>query len=144
MLAKHWRIDLLLWLSAPPLPPLFCGSGNEGAWLGEAWYTLGQSCLAPSLTRLLPWHFFSFSRPTPRVFCGSGDEGAWLEETWYTLGQFLRKQCPNAEAYVVSGNPTVTKKLFMKASNKWPVSVGGIECRILFYQVLPKREPRSE
>lgn len=76
--------------------------------------------------------------------CGSGDEGAWLEETWYALGQFLRMQCANAEAYVVSGNPGVTKKLFMKASAKWPVTVGGIECRILCYQVLPKREPKDD
>ncbi|CAI5478685.1 unnamed protein product [Closterium sp. Yama58-4] len=67
----------------------------------------------------------------------SGEEGQWLADTWHRLGVFLRRQCRGAEAFVLSGNPAVTQKLFLKMSQRWAVTVGGIECRVLRYVMLP-------
>ncbi|GJP40404.1 hypothetical protein CLOM_g24674, partial [Closterium sp. NIES-68] len=67
----------------------------------------------------------------------SGEEGQWLADMWHRLGLFLRRQCRGAEAFVLSGNAAVTQKLFLKMSQRWPITVGGIECRVLRYVMLP-------
>ncbi|CAI7749514.1 unnamed protein product [Closterium sp. NIES-54] len=71
----------------------------------------------------------------------SGEEGQWLADTWHRLGVFLRRQCRGAEAFVLSGNAAVTQKLFLKMSQRWAVTVGGIECRVLRYVMLPPPAP---
>ncbi|CAI5485874.1 unnamed protein product [Closterium sp. Naga37s-1] len=73
----------------------------------------------------------------------SGEEGQWLADTWHRLGVFLRRQCRGAEAFVLSGNAAVTQKLFLKMSQRWAVTVGGIECRVLRYVMLPPPAPAA-
>lgn len=46
-------------------------------------------------------------------------EGA--EESWTALGQWLKREAGGAQAWTLSGNPELTRALFMKASRK----VGG-------------------
>jgi len=58
-----------------------------------------------------------------------------LDESWRSLGQFLHEQCGGASAYVMCGNPDVTRFLGLRASNKFPVRNGPIECRWLRYQI---------
>jgi putative N6-adenine-specific DNA methylase len=58
-----------------------------------------------------------------------------LDESWRSLGQFLHEQCGGASAYVLCGNPDVTRFLGLRASNKFPVRNGPIECRWLRYQI---------
>eukprot|EP00897_Mesotaenium_endlicherianum_P008134 jgi/Mesen1/7349/ME000377S06561 len=70
----------------------------------------------------------------------SGEEGQWLTDTWQSLGIFLKAECRDAEVYALSGNAEVTKEMRMRASKRWPVSVGGIDCRILRYSVLPAKK----
>lgn len=70
---------------------------------------------------------------------GSHDENDWLLETWRALGRFLKSKCAKADVYVLSGNPAITQALHMRADKKWPVTVGGMECRVLHYHVLPPK-----
>ncbi|MEY3162796.1 MAG: putative rRNA (2-N-methyl-G2445)-methyltransferase [Planctomycetota bacterium] len=70
---------------------------------------------------------------------GDGDEG--LAESWEALGTFLKHRCPNAVAWVLSGNPETTKHLGLRTSRKLVVHNGPIECRWLRYEMTPLREP---
>lgn len=58
-----------------------------------------------------------------------------LEETWRALGGFLHRQCGGALAYVLCGNPELSRLLGLRASGKHPVRNGPIECRWLRYEV---------
>jgi hypothetical protein len=40
----------------------------------------------------------------------------------------------------LSGNPEATRPLRMKAHAREPVTVGGVDCRLLHYHVLPQRQ----
>lgn len=73
----------------------------------------------------------------------SDEEAHWLDDTWQNLGLFLKAECSRTDVFVLSGNSTVTQKLHMRASQKWPVVVGGIKCRMLHYRVLPPK-PRQD
>ena len=68
-----------------------------------------------------------------------GEEAEWLVDTWQTLGLFLKRECSNADVTVLSGNSSVTRELRMKADRKRPVTVGGIDCRVMHYKVLPPK-----
>lgn len=66
-----------------------------------------------------------------------GDDEPALE-SWRELQQFLKGgQCAHAEVFLLSGNPTVTQGLRMKAEQKYPLVIGGVDCRLLKYIVLP-------
>jgi len=58
-----------------------------------------------------------------------------LEASWRTLGGFLHTQCEGAVAYVLCGNPELTRWLGLRSSQKHPVRNGPIECRWLRYEV---------
>jgi 23S rRNA G2445 N2-methylase RlmL len=60
---------------------------------------------------------------------------AELEDTWRALGQFLHERCAGASAYVLCGNPELTRFLGLRASTKHPVRNGPIECRWLHYRI---------
>ncbi len=63
---------------------------------------------------------------------GFGDD---LIGSWNSLGKFLKGQCPGATAWVLSGNPELTKHLGMRAAERVPVMNGAIDCRWIRYQV---------
>lgn len=57
-------------------------------------------------------------------------------ETFYrTLGETLKKRCAGWTAYVLSGNPHVTRHIGLKASRRFPLMNGPIECRLLRYEL---------
>ena len=58
-----------------------------------------------------------------------------LTATWQALGRFLHRQCPGATAYVLCGNPELTRHLGLRARQKHPVRNGPIECRWLCYDI---------
>ncbi|MAB91610.1 MAG: RNA methyltransferase [Planctomycetes bacterium] len=62
-------------------------------------------------------------------------EGEDLIESWRELGRLLRERCPGATAYVLSGEPELTRHLGMKASRRYPVMNGPISCRLLRYEI---------
>lgn len=69
---------------------------------------------------------------------GEGDD---LVESWRSLGHFLHRRCPGAAAFVLSGNPELTRHLGLRATRRWVVTNGPIECRFLRYDI--RREPRA-
>lgn len=58
-----------------------------------------------------------------------------LPDLYRALGTFLKKKCLGATAYVLSGNPELTRYLGLKASRKWVLFNGPIECRVLRYEM---------
>ncbi|PSC76859.1 DNA methylase [Micractinium conductrix] len=62
-------------------------------------------------------------------------EAAALAGTWYDLSTFLKQQCPGTSAYLLSGNPEASTGLRMKASRRLPITVGGVDCRLLKYDI---------
>ncbi len=62
-------------------------------------------------------------------------EGEDLLQSWRDLGRFLHERCTGARALVLCGNPELTRHLGLRASRRWPVMNGPIECRLLEYEV---------
>jgi putative N6-adenine-specific DNA methylase len=64
-----------------------------------------------------------------------------LIASWRDLGGFLRNRCAGASAYVLSGNPELTRHLGLRTDRKWPLHNGPIDCRLLRYEVRSQTEP---
>ncbi|XP_057816583.2 uncharacterized protein LOC131029920 [Cryptomeria japonica] len=104
-------------------------------------YTLELSCkdcreYIPSVTPSLvvvnpPWGY--------RLGNAGENDDEDVESTWQALGQFSKQHCNCADMYILSGRSTVTRELRMKADKKWPITMGGIDCRLLHYYVLPPK-----
>lgn len=62
-------------------------------------------------------------------------EGEDLIQSWRSLGALVRGLKSGAEAYVLCGDPELTRHLGMRASGKWRVLNGSIDCRWLRYPV---------
>ena len=62
---------------------------------------------------------------------------------WQGLGSFLKKRCNDADVYALSGNPVASRGLHMKSNKKWPITVGGLECKLLHYYVLPPKQNKT-
>ena len=56
----------------------------------------------------------------------------------------VQSACNEADAYLLCGNPAATKPLRMKCSRRIPLTIGGVDVRLLHYQVLPPRAPGNE
>ncbi|MEW6720101.1 MAG: THUMP domain-containing protein [Thermodesulfobacteriota bacterium] len=61
--------------------------------------------------------------------------GAEAEAFYRELGEALKKRCRGWTAYILSGNPGLTRFLGLKASRKIPVMNGPIDCRLLRYEL---------
>jgi len=59
------------------------------------------------------------------------------ESVWKNLGEFLRRECAGVEANILCGSPTVSGALRLRSRARYPLSVGGIDCRLLAYTLLP-------
>eukprot|EP00892_Ulva_mutabilis_P010337 jgi/Ulvmu1/7676/UM038_0106.1 len=83
--------------------------------------------------------------PQSRNFDDGTEECAGEEEgeeepaaaAWADLGAFLKGQCPGAHAWILSGTKGPTQALRMKATRRYPLSLGGVDCRLLHYEVRP-------
>jgi hypothetical protein len=64
-------------------------------------------------------------------------EGA--AESWEALGRFLKREAGGSEAFLLSGNPDVTRGLRMKVERKRPIEQSGLSLRLLKYNVLPPK-----
>jgi putative N6-adenine-specific DNA methylase len=62
-------------------------------------------------------------------------EGEDLVDSWRALGNFLHQRCAGAAAFVLSGNAELTRHLGLRATRKWVVRNGPIECRFIRYDV---------
>jgi len=70
------------------------------------------------------------------------NEGA--AESWEALGRFLKREAGDSDAFLLSGNPEVTRELCMKVKRKIPIDQAGMSLRLLHYHVLPPKAPRVD
>jgi putative N6-adenine-specific DNA methylase len=63
---------------------------------------------------------------------GRGDD---LARVYEALGAFLKRRCKGATALVLSGNADRTQHIGLKATRKWVIFNGPIECRLLRYDL---------
>jgi putative N6-adenine-specific DNA methylase len=84
-----------------------------------------------------------FSPPEPRgiLLCNPpyGVRMAGGEEeiaAFYTaMGEALKKRCRGWTAYLLSGNADATRHIRLKASRRYPLMNGPIDCRLLKYEL---------
>jgi putative N6-adenine-specific DNA methylase len=51
------------------------------------------------------------------------------------MGDALKKRCRGWTAYLLSGNPNATRHLRLKATRRFPLMNGPIDCRLLKYEM---------
>ncbi|RJP25761.1 MAG: RNA methyltransferase [Deltaproteobacteria bacterium] len=61
--------------------------------------------------------------------------GEEAESFYREMGEALKKRCRGWTAYILSGNAAVTRFLGLKASRRFPVMNGPIDCRLLKYEL---------
>ncbi len=62
-------------------------------------------------------------------------EAEALEPFYKQLGDVLKQRCQGWTAYVLCGNLALAKKIGLRPSRRIPVSNGGIDCRLLRYEL---------
>ena len=58
-----------------------------------------------------------------------------LEETYSRIGDFFKQKCAGYTGYVFTGNMALAKKVGLRTSRKTVFFNGGIECRLLKYEL---------
>ena len=66
---------------------------------------------------------------------GGAAEASALAATWWDLSAFLKQQCGGSTAFLLSGSPEASKGLRMKADRRYPLLLGGVDCRLLQYSI---------
>ncbi|MSR74077.1 MAG: hypothetical protein EXS14_01195 [Planctomycetes bacterium] len=61
------------------------------------------------------------------------EEGPGLDAAWRGLGTFLRRHAQGADAWVLSGAPSVTRHLGLECAERVPLKAGPVDCRFLHY-----------
>lgn len=61
--------------------------------------------------------------------------GQQVEALYRAMGEAFKKRCHGWTAYVLSGNPEVTRHIGLKASRRFPLMNGPIDCRLLKYEL---------
>ncbi len=84
---------------------------------------------------------FSPGEPSGVIICNPpygiripGEEGG-IEEFYRAMGEAFKKRCRGWTAYVLSGSPTATRHIGLKASRRFPLMNGPIDCRLLKYEM---------
>ena len=58
-----------------------------------------------------------------------------LEETYSRIGDFFKQKCSGYTGYIFTGNMDLAKKVGLRTSRRIPFFNGGIECRLLKYEL---------
>ena len=84
---------------------------------------------------------FSPGEPPGIILCNApygirmaGDEGE-VAPFYRAMGEALKKRCKGWTAYILSGNPEATRHIGLKASRRFPLMNGPIDCRLLKYEL---------
>ena len=61
---------------------------------------------------------------------------------WEALSAFLKREMSEdgGDCWALSGDPTATKHLRLRAERKQPLVVGGVDCRLLHYRIFAQSE----
>ena len=65
------------------------------------------------------------------------------QSAWRSLGVFFRRECAGATAHLLSGDAGATRPLKMRAKRKRVLGIGGVDCRLLEYRVLPPKREKN-
>ena len=76
--------------------------------------------------------YYNVAKPHLDILIGNESE---LFSLYEDLGRFCRAKASGWELWLLSGNPELSRALRMKASCRYQVSNGGIDCRWLNYLV---------
>ncbi len=66
-------------------------------------------------------------------------DAAAAHDAWYGLGTLARTRLRGWRLALLSGDAAVTKHLGLRAERRYPVRVGGVDARLLVYEVHPAR-----
>jgi len=58
-----------------------------------------------------------------------------LESVYKGVGDFFKQKCGGYTGYIFTGNFELAKKVGLKAKRRVPFFNGGIECRLLEYEL---------
>jgi 23S rRNA G2445 N2-methylase RlmL len=58
-----------------------------------------------------------------------------LAASWNSLGAFLKRQAGGAQAFLLSGNTQATQHLRLRSDRRLPLTIGGVDCRLLQYEI---------
>ncbi len=64
-----------------------------------------------------------------------------IEESWLSLKSFLREECNEAEAWVLSGSKSATRYLRMKKTRSVVIKTAGEDLRWIQYHIFKKKAP---
>ncbi|MGE5700762.1 MAG: THUMP domain-containing class I SAM-dependent RNA methyltransferase [Deltaproteobacteria bacterium] len=62
-------------------------------------------------------------------------EGGEIADFYRDMGEAFKRRCSGWTAYVLSGNPHATRFIGLKASRRFPLMNGPIDCRLLKYEL---------
>jgi putative N6-adenine-specific DNA methylase len=62
-------------------------------------------------------------------------EGGEVAAFYRDMGEALKKRCRGWTAYILSGNPDATRHIGLKATRRFPLMNGPIDCRLLRYEL---------
>lgn len=65
-------------------------------------------------------------------------ERAQLGDLYASLGDTLRRKFPGWTAYVLAGNPALSKRVGLRATRRHVLYNGAIECRLLVFPISPQ------
>jgi putative N6-adenine-specific DNA methylase len=118
---------------------------------------LAQARANAEAAGVAPWIRFALADardvtppPGPGVIVTNPPHGArlgdreTLRELYGALGERLRRHAPGWTLWLLSGHPELTASLRLKASQRVPVSHGGIDCRWLRYDLRPPSDRPSD
>ena len=124
-LISFQQADVRAW--APPLPP---GASVTHVAVNPPWGGRLQGGPSPG----------GDAPPGTAAISGDGfEEDGDLLETWFQLGLFLKRHCAGADVGVLTANREAAAKLFLSPKRKLPLTVGGIDCRLLQFTMLPPK-----
>lgn len=123
--------------------PRLCGNDRHPGAIAIAKEALGAAGLSDTKIPIAQQDTRDYVPPfVPRLVVTNPPYGDRLQpdqdslaDSWGALGNFLHRQCPGATAFVLCGNPELTRHLGLRATQKHPVRNGPIECRWLRYDV---------
>lgn len=67
-----------------------------------------------------------------------------LEGLYSEIGDFFKKSCARYMGYVFTGNPELSKKIGLRTKRRMQFYNGGIECRLLAYELFKGRMKERE
>jgi 23S rRNA G2445 N2-methylase RlmL len=67
-----------------------------------------------------------------------------LARTYAMIGDFFKQHATGWRGHVLTGNPTLAKRIGLRAAQRTPFMNGGLECRLLTYDIYAGREPTAE